>query len=440
MADFNNLSMFDIYTTCRNGDMEALSQLVAKKEGKLIIKDAVLKKMIKKAYRDYTQPTKYPKGDPNHYPKFSTSVFTETEENMQDIFLHNLHKVFTDNKLYENENQIYGAIKNGVVKEVNKIIKSHDTFKEVGYNDLTYSTYDYEQFISECDVTDEVAFKLWEQNEREKDDIQKHFTGIAAEAYNIISSHLLKDILPANATIAKELIDIFDYWESMKTNSNGYIEPIDDKNMVELIEKVYSSKHHAQQISKGYNKIYDLVLESVLGYVPNTREEFRKSGGMLYYNFKKIVSDDTAQFIDDVITGKLKNFTLKQYYAEYNAMFERLKSFAEKMNSDGYSVNVSDILYFANHDYDYGETRRDEPIYWNLQKTELKFYNKVDGAFKPDRSNKGKIVLNAIPNIWRCGNCTVLTDSVSRKVYYLSSSHRIHFIVRRGNDFCGLVA
>lgn len=159
---------------------------------------------------------------------------------MKDIYLLEFQKILTQNPVFDDKEQLYGALKRNVSAVINPEIKSYDTFSE------TFSLqniYDYEsEEMTEHDLTNDYAFQQWsyEQNEILKDwqdEIQideqkesenqklnrqkiKNYNGLMLEIFLIICNEDLKNMLPSNSIIARDLINIFKYNCTLRVTSN----------------------------------------------------------------------------------------------------------------------------------------------------------------------------------------------------------------------------
>lgn len=297
----NTRTLFDIYKNYKNGNKESFANLLSIKNNgnftHLAIADKNLQNMIKKGFRDYKTASVFKKENKKHYKKDVPSIFMGTFEDMKDIYLLEFQKILTQNPnpVFDDKEQLYGALKRNVSAVINPEIKSYDTFSE------TFSLqniYDYESGeMTEHDLTNDYAFQQWsyEQNEILKDwqdEIQideqkesenqklnrqkiKNYNGLMLEIFLLICNEDLKNMLPSNSIIARNLIDIiFNYSCTLRVTSKGKLKHIRHKDMAKLFQKMYGYSPTEKQLSKAYNTVYNLIMNCLFGNVPISRTDF----------------------------------------------------------------------------------------------------------------------------------------------------------------------
>ncbi len=291
----NTNTLFNAYTDYVNGNKAAFTALFSVKqtdnETKLVIKDSGLTQMVHKAFKDFTTPCVFPIEDKKHYTKFNRSVFTGTEADMADLYLLELQNLLAQNKVFENESQLYGALKYSLDKTGNEIIDSYDTFAEIPAKyekNRIKEEYDYfDEEMKTYDLTDAYAIQQFEndnpylkieQKEHGENNKSKtrgyNYNGLAFEALQIVKNSQFKDMLQTDSRIAKDLIDILLKYECTMTDSNGITKRIKHKDMADLFEKVYGYKPYVEELSKAYNTVYNLIMNSLFGNIPISRTDF----------------------------------------------------------------------------------------------------------------------------------------------------------------------
>lgn len=174
-------------------------------------------------------------------------------------------------------------------------------------------------------------------------------------------------------------------------------------------------------------------------------DDYRKTFGI--FNYHKMIPDRVADYIDLVIQGdRLFNKRFKQCWDNVNFIID---SFICDFEKEGISLSKAQIIKIINHDYD-----DNRAVYWNLNKRSedkrkrtiksdlnkmklTEYYHQTDNIYSIRRNST--IEFDGIPDMWEFGNCIVIIDISTKKVWYKSKERHLFYVLRRKNNYIGFL-
>ena len=342
-------TLFDIYTEYQKGNRGIISELFelntyidydnfGKHQRNLIVKIPDLRKMINRAYSEFTVPTK----GGIRYKKFSASKYTGTKEDMTSIFCSELIKIFNNGEATDKK-KLFALLKANVTKVLNDEIKKYDTTKEllaiVSDDDIADSGDN--DYFDEEDSNDLTANVADENDYFELDRHSGFHFGFIEDLLDIMDKFNITEMLSDNNEVARNIIDMFLHSEFSEhtiiyDEKIGETKSISQAEMCRLYYNRYGKAITEEQSTEAYNTIYKIMCKCVLEAMPSSRKQFKNL-------FCKVTDNNGKQAeksptISRKVTESEKEFAdSRNKKSEYIILME--KKFGRKINVKSFQAD-----------------------------------------------------------------------------------------------------
>lgn len=345
-------TLFDIYTEYQKGNRGIISELFelntyidydncGKHQRNLIVKIPDLRKMIDRAYSEFTVPTK--RGI--RYKKFSASKYTGTKEDMTSTFCGELIKIFNSGEATDKK-KLFTLLKANVTKVLNDEIKKYDTTKELLaiVSDDTVADSDDTDCFDEEDNNDLTENAADENDYFELDRHSGFHFGFIEDLLDIMDNFNITEMLSDNNEVARNIIDMFLHSEFSEhtiiyDEKIGETKSVSQAEMCRLYYNRYGKAITEEQLTEAYNTIYKIMCNCVLEAMPLSRKQFKnlfcKVSDNSDNNEKRVEKSPT---ISRKVTESEKEFAdSRNKKSEYIILME--KKFGRKINVKSFQAD-----------------------------------------------------------------------------------------------------
>lgn len=266
------MTLYDIYLEYRSGNKTAFNRIFSDNLNYLCtiyqqsvfrINIAGLDGLIINLYTAYCKAGKRIKD--TKYPKFHDSAYNGSLEDMRKDIIMLLLQIFNDGDfIAHSEGELYGELKYRAVKFVNESIGTSVAINDNKKAQMLYEGY----YIDNSDS--------W-GNDRASS-ISKSYTGGIKEIYDIMSRYDIRDFMPANAKVQKNVIGLIEkFYKPIYDEVSDELKYPSEADMTELYRMEYGETIECSQYSRALSSIFRTLCECTTAFKgEKEREKFIK--------------------------------------------------------------------------------------------------------------------------------------------------------------------
>lgn len=250
------MSLYDIYHEYRSGNKTAFSSIFT---DKTIVRKGIyvksiftvtvkgLDRLINRLYYEYSKSGKRLRN--TKYKKYYEPAYNGTIEDMRKDIAMVLLEIFNDsNFTAHSDKELYGELKYRAVKSINDSLK------------ISVASYCVEVFPDEYDGCYYDDSENWGNDITDSEN--KTYIGGIMEVYEIMRRYDIRDFLPANAKVQKNVIGLIDnFYKPNYDEASDKLKYPSEADMTELYRMEYGETIDCTQYSRALCSIFKVLCE-----------------------------------------------------------------------------------------------------------------------------------------------------------------------------------